>query len=191
MRLIVRLSTQCFSSLAHEATSKERLVPGASSSSPLRLFALTKFVDVVMHNLHRVLTLWPLVTQLLLPAANHKAQRIRIVGTEALAKVVIAAMRHHMHARAKLKDMSVLTQAATPNGLEDNTGKQKSVANKKKVTRSILTARSRGNSSQRELTPDAFEPKMSPEKLNTTRVMMRTIDSLPKTASFKNFPSQS
>jgi len=101
---LAALSTQCFSSLAHEATSKERLVPGASSSSPLRLFALAKFVDVVMHNLHRVLTLWPLVTQLLLPAANHKAQRIRIVGTEALAKVVIAAMRHHMHARAKLKD---------------------------------------------------------------------------------------
>ena len=58
--------------------------------------------------------------------------------------------REDRYARAKLKDMSVLTQAATPNGLEDNTKKQKSVANKKKVTRSILTARSRGNSSQRE-----------------------------------------
>ena len=92
---LTALSTQCFASLAHEATSRERLVPG-TSSSPLRLFALSCFVDVALHNMHRVLLLWPIVTQLLLPAANHRSARIRIVGIEALVKVVIAAMRHHM-----------------------------------------------------------------------------------------------
>ena len=95
---LTALSTQCFALLAHEATSKERLVPRAlASSAPLRLFALTYFVDVALHNMHRILLLWPVVTQLLLPAANHKSPRIRIVGIEALVKVVIAAMRHHMH----------------------------------------------------------------------------------------------
>ena len=113
---LTALSTQCFASLAHEATSRERLVPG-TSSSPLRLFALSCFVDVALHNMHRVLLLWPIVTQLLLPAANHKSARIRIVGIEALVKVVIAAMRHHMQlTRDALKpqDTSDAAAAAAP-----------------------------------------------------------------------------
>ena len=51
-----------------------------------------------MANLERIATLWPLVTQLLLPVANHKAVRVRVLGAEALAKLVVAAMRHQLAA---------------------------------------------------------------------------------------------
>ena len=61
----------CFSSLAHEATSKERIAtPLTGSEGGPRLFALTKFVETVLANLDRVTTLWPLVTQLLLPVPS-------------------------------------------------------------------------------------------------------------------------
>ena len=63
--------------------------------------------------MHRVLLLWPIITQLLLPAANHKSARIRIVGIEALVKVVIAAMRHHMQrARDAAKPHAAADEAA-------------------------------------------------------------------------------
>lgn len=91
---LTALSTQCFASLAHEATSKEKLAaPGTAAALPPRLFALTRFMEAVLTNLHRIEKLWPLVTQFLLPVANHKSQRIRVIGMESLAKVVIAAMR--------------------------------------------------------------------------------------------------
>jgi hypothetical protein len=86
--------SQCFASLAHEATSKEKVAtPGSAASLPSRLFALHKFVDTTLNNLHRISLLWPLVTQFLLPVANHKTTRIRVLGIESLSKVVIAAMR--------------------------------------------------------------------------------------------------
>ena len=47
-----------------------------------------------MHNLTRIRPLWPLVTQFLLPVANHRTARIRIIGIEALNQIVLAAMRH-------------------------------------------------------------------------------------------------
>ena len=69
--------------------------------------------QVALHNMHRVLLLWPIITQLLLPAANHKSARIRIVGIEALVKVVIAAMRHHMQrARDAAKPHAAADEAA-------------------------------------------------------------------------------
>ena len=83
---LTALSTQCFASLAHEATSKEKLAaPGSGAGGTAqRLFALTRFVETVLCNLHRAPALWPLVTQLLLPVANHKVPRIRVVGIESL-----------------------------------------------------------------------------------------------------------
>ena len=94
---LTALSSQCLSALAHEATSREKAaVPGGAA--PARLFALNKFVETAMANLERIATLWPLVTQLLLPVANHKAVRVRVLGAEALAKLVVAAMRHQLAA---------------------------------------------------------------------------------------------
>ena len=95
------LSTSCFASLAHEATSKEKLgTPGSAAAQPPRLFALTKFVDTVLANLKRIRMLWPLVTHFLLPVANHQTQRIRVLGMESLSRVLIAAMRMHLSERA-------------------------------------------------------------------------------------------
>jgi len=81
-----RLRSQCFASLAYEATSKEKLAAPGSAAAP-RLFALNKFVETTLHNLHRIRSLWPLVTQFLLPVANHKTARIRVIGMESLSKV--------------------------------------------------------------------------------------------------------
>ena len=92
---LTALSTQCFASLAFEATSKEKLAaPGSLAAMPPRLFALTRFIDTTMANLHRAPTLWPLVTQFLLPVANHKITRIRVFGIDALARVVLAAVEY-------------------------------------------------------------------------------------------------
>ena len=46
------------------------------------------------------MVLWPLVTQFLLPVANHQTLRIRILGMEALHRVVTAAMRDHIAEKA-------------------------------------------------------------------------------------------
>lgn len=90
---LTALSTQCLASLAFEATSKEKAAtPG--SAMPPRLFALTRFVDTTLANMQRAPTLWPLVSQFLLPVANHKVPRIRVVGMESLSLVVLAAMKY-------------------------------------------------------------------------------------------------
>jgi hypothetical protein len=97
--LLTALSTQCLASLAFEATSKEKAAtPG--SASPPRLFALTRFVDATLANMHRAPTLWPLVSQFLLPVANHKVPRIRVVGMDSLSLVVLAAVKHGRGAAA-------------------------------------------------------------------------------------------
>ena len=104
---LTALSTSCFASLAHEATSRERVAtPGSAAAQPPRLFALSKFVDTVLINLKRIRILWPLVTQFLLPVANHQTQRIRVLGMESLSKVLIASMRMHIadQAAAAKKD---------------------------------------------------------------------------------------
>lgn len=94
---LTALSTQSFASLAHEATSKEKLAtPGSAAAQPTRLFALNKFVETTLINLDRIAVLWPIATQFLLPVANHQTQRIRILGVESLSKVVIAAMRLYL-----------------------------------------------------------------------------------------------
>jgi len=94
---LTALSSQSFASLAHEATSRERLaIPGTVAAHPTRLFALNKFVETALINLDRAPTFWPLATQFLLPVANHQTQRIRILGVESLAKVVISAMRLYL-----------------------------------------------------------------------------------------------
>ena len=104
---LTALSTSCFASLAHEATSR-RGSPrnGSAAAQPPRLFALSKFVDTVLINLKRIRILWPLVTQFLLPVANHQTQRIRVLGMESLSKVLIASMRMHIadQAAAAKKD---------------------------------------------------------------------------------------
>jgi len=94
---LTALSTQSFASLAHEATSKEKLAtPGSAAAQPTRLFALNKFVETTLINLERIAVLWPIATQFLLPVANHQTQRIRVLGVESLSKVVIAAMRLYL-----------------------------------------------------------------------------------------------
>ena len=48
---LAALSTQCFTALAHESTSKERLAsPRTAAAQPPRLFALRKFVDTALVN---------------------------------------------------------------------------------------------------------------------------------------------
>jgi hypothetical protein len=104
---LTALSTSCFASLAHEATSREKIAtPGTAAAQPHRLFALTKFVETVLVNIDRVCVLWPLVTQFLLPVANHTSQRIRVLGMESLSKLLVAAMRMH------LSDQAAAAQAA-------------------------------------------------------------------------------
>ena len=49
--------------------------------------ALQRFVDTTLTNLHRITLIWPLVTQFLLPVANHKTLRIRVLVALALTAV--------------------------------------------------------------------------------------------------------
>jgi len=112
---LTALSTQSFASLAHEATSKEKLAtPGSAAAQPTRLFALNKFVETVLLNLDRVPVFWPLVTQFLLPVANHQTQRIRILGVESLSKVLVAAMRLYL---SHQEVTPITTLADAPHGL--------------------------------------------------------------------------
>eukprot|EP00899_Mesostigma_viride_P020318 jgi/Mesvir1/28288/Mv04811-RA.1 len=64
---------------------------GGGPQAPLRLFAIDKLVDTMLHNMHRVEKLWGILANHFVEVGNHESPQIRAVAVEALDRSILGA----------------------------------------------------------------------------------------------------